>query len=146
MKIFNRQGRDILNVIVCVDDDYGMMFNNRRQSQDRKLREYICRLINKKKLWMNAYSAKQFAEYSDVNIVSDEDFLSKASEGEYCFVENEAIKQYEKKIESLIICRWNRSYPGDFFFDIPLENWKCTNTEEIKGTSHENITIEEYRR
>ena len=49
-------------LIVCVDDHNGMMFNHRRQSQDRVLRADILELTDGKKLWMNAYSRKQFAE------------------------------------------------------------------------------------
>ena len=43
-------------LIVCVDDHNGMMFNHRRQSQDRILRADILELTGGKKLWMNAYS------------------------------------------------------------------------------------------
>ena len=46
-------------LIVCVDDHNGMMFNHRRQSQDRVLRADILELTGGKKLWMNAYSRKQ---------------------------------------------------------------------------------------
>ena len=47
-------------VMVCVDDKNGMMFNKRRQSQDRVLRQHMLELAGDKKLWMNAYSRKQF--------------------------------------------------------------------------------------
>lgn len=43
-------------VMVCVDDKNGMMFNKRRQSQDRVLRQHMLELAGDKKLWMNAYS------------------------------------------------------------------------------------------
>ena len=49
-------------LIVCVDDHNGMMFNHRRQSQDRILRGDILELAEGKILWMDAYSKKQFVE------------------------------------------------------------------------------------
>ena len=47
-------------LIVCVDDNKGMMFNHRRQSQDRVLRRHILDRVGDAKLWMNGYSAKMF--------------------------------------------------------------------------------------
>ena len=51
-------------IIASVDDNMGMMFNHRRQSQDRVLREHILEATKDGKLWMNHYSAKQFSFYS----------------------------------------------------------------------------------
>ena len=75
-------------LIVCVDDHNGMMFNHRRQSQDRILRADILELTGGKKLWMNAYSKKQFAESDTARIRVNETFLDAAGDGEFCFVEN----------------------------------------------------------
>lgn len=47
-------------VIACLDDNGGMMFNHRRQSQDRVLRAHIAALVGDARLWMNHYSAQQF--------------------------------------------------------------------------------------
>lgn len=79
-------------VIVAVDDRNGMMFNRRRQSQDRVLREHILDMTVGKKLWMNHYTEKQFADsdnFAQINV--SDDFLNEAAPGEYCFVENEQI-------------------------------------------------------
>ena len=38
-------------IMVCVDDNNGMMFNKRRQSQDRVLRQRMLELAGEKKLW-----------------------------------------------------------------------------------------------
>ena len=44
-------------IVICVIDDHGgMLFNHRRQSQDRILRARILQRTKGKKLWMNAYS------------------------------------------------------------------------------------------
>lgn len=132
-------------IIVAVDDNNGMMFNKRRQSQDRILREKIIKMAKDSRLWMNSYTYKQFNDIPG-QITVDDDFLSKASVGEYCFVENAAIAPYEKQIEKIILFKWNRKYPSDFRFDIDLssQSWKLSETEDFVGSSHEKITKETY--
>lgn len=132
-------------VIVCIDDSFGMAFNNRRQSQDRKLREFLFALISGNKLWMNSYSAKQFSENAKQITVSDS-FLDEALTGEYCFVENQNIMPYEDKVERIILCKWNRQYPSDRFFDFPLTGWYHTTLADLSGSSHDKITVEEWRK
>ena len=78
-------------LIACIDDNKGMMFNHRRQSQDRVLRRHILDMVGDSNLWMNEYSVKMFEKDSEgqmqEHIQVDEDFLRKAAEDEYCFVE-----------------------------------------------------------
>lgn len=136
-------------LIAVVDDNYGMMFNKRRQSQDRILRERILELIIPGRcLWMNSYTKKQFTETIDrVQICVDDNFLEKAPSGDFCFVENESISFYEDKIEKIVLFHWNRKYPADFYFDISLDNkWKFIMSEEFTGYSHEKITMEVYEK
>lgn len=135
-----------MNIIICIDDNNGMMFNHRRQSQDKYLREHLLNMIGTSPLWMNAYSKKQFEE--DFYICVSENFLEAASEGEYCFVEDQDIIPYLEKIEKIILFRWNRSYPADVYFDASLLScgWILTEVEEFAGSSHEKITKEVYTR
>ena len=39
-------------VIACLDDNGGMMFNHRRQSQDRMLRAHIAALVGDAMSWI----------------------------------------------------------------------------------------------
>lgn len=136
-------------LIAAVDNNYGMMFHNRRQSQDRVLRERVLELIKDKCLWMNAYTEKQFTEAaSTVRICIDDDFLERAPFGDYCFVENNNISPYESKIEKIVLFKWNKTYPADFYFDINLnENgWKLISSDEFPGYSHDKITLEVYEK
>lgn len=68
-------------LIVCIDDNKGMMFNHRRQSQDRVLRRHILDMVGNGKLWMNEYSGKMFAKDSEEllhgPVQTDEDFLKR---------------------------------------------------------------------
>ena len=156
-------------IVVATDDQGGMMFNKRRQSQDRVLREHILDLAKDNRLWMNAYTGRQFADKGNqeqspagtdsenraespidsenqVEILVDDAFLEKAGTGEYCFVENLPSAPYESRIEKIVLFKWNRAYPGDFFFDMVLSTWKRIETEDFAGASHEKITQEVYVR
>lgn len=135
-------------IIACLDDANGMMFNNRRQSKDRILRDHILREVGTSNLWMNEYTKKQFDDGNGSNLMVDNQFLEKAVEGDFCFIENVDIMPYAEKIEKVMLFKWNRSYPGDFFF--PMEflssHFVMTSTEDFAGYSHEKITKEVYER
>jgi hypothetical protein len=133
-------------VIVCVDDKNGMMFNKRRQSKDRVLIDNMIQEIGDAPLWINEYSSKQFVEITKENLIVCEEFLDLAREGEYCFVENLSLLNYEKQIEQVVLYHWNRNYPADFYFDLDLTDWKIIGQEEFAGSSHEKITRKVYRR
>ena len=96
------------------------MFNHRRQSQDRVLRAHIAALVGDDRLWMNHYSAQQFDTESIQHLNVDDAFLQEAVQGDYCFVEDTALKPYERWIEKIIVFRWNRAYPADQSFDLDL--------------------------
>lgn len=143
-------------IIAVVDDDFGMTFNNRRQSMDIELRRKVYGLAFGSLLFMNGYSYKQYREdensnidadmidYFKSNIIVSEDFLAEAGTGAYCFVENNSVMPYSDKIEKMIIFRWNKKYPSDTRLDyIPKDNgMTMIETLDFAGKSHEKITME----
>ena len=130
-------------IIICLDDNNGLAFNHRRQSQDRIVAEDIRKTVGEKKLWITDYSRKLFQAVSNLEI--SENPKEKAKEGEYVFQELETLDTGDERIEQFIIYRWNRVYPADVSVDIGAE-WKLTETEEFSGFSHEKITKEIYCR
>lgn len=141
--------------IVCLDKNNGMMFNNRRQSRDRYVIEDILKNCHNKKLWMNKYSAEMFDEYLiesgeegiiKYNILVDEEFILKASDEDYCFIEDLEINDYNIIVSEIIIYRWDKKYPADMQFDMKFEGYICKHSEEIKGFSHDKIIKEIYIR
>lgn len=132
-------------LIACIDDKGGMLFNRRRQSQDRVLRADLLAEAGGRVLWMNAYSAGQFDPPPD-SLRIDEDFPRRAGPGELCFFENLDPAPWLAEAEGLILYRWNRRYPADRFFPLPLTGWRLTRTGEFPGSSHEKITKEIYSR
>ena len=82
-----------------------------------------------------------------MGIVVSENFLGEAKEGEFCFVEDADVGEYLQRIEAVILYRWNRRYPADVYFTLDLnEKWMLERTEEFKGSSHERITKEVYKK
>ena len=158
-------------VIVCIDDEFGMLFNKRRQSRDCVLTEDILKTVGDKRLLIDKFSKTlflhdsahvdgtaqtdgsfsgddmPFGESVYKNLVVSEDLLSDADDGDFCFVEDKEIKPYIQKIEQFIIYKWNRSYPSDFKLDVSLlEGFHLKSTTDFKGNSHEKITKEVYVR
>ena len=133
-------------LIACVDVNNGMLFNNRRQSRDKVLMEHIIELIFNKRLWINNFSKDIFENYKLDNLIIDDDFSNKIEKEDFCFVENISIKELEDKIEKVVLYNWNRNYPADVYFDLPLEKWICESEKEFTGNSHDKITEKIYKR
>ena len=131
--------------VVCVDDRGGMLFNRRRQSQDRVLRGDLLALAAGRPVWMNGYSLGQFGpEPGDLRTA--EDCLDRAGKGELCFVETMDPAPWLERMEGLVLYRWNRRYPADLYCTLPLEDFVLEERREFAGSSHECITREVYRR
>lgn len=130
-----------MKVIICIDNNMGMLFNNRRQSSDKLLIRHILTLTGKSRLFINSFSEDiikgDFA-------ICDDNFLINCPKGDYCFVENADISPYEEKISGLILCCWNRTYPADFYLKTDLSKWRLISEQDIAGYSHKKITIKTY--
>lgn len=116
----------------------------KRQSQDSVLRSKILEIASGAKLWVSEYTASQFETQEALTI--DNDYISKAASDDYCFVEDMG---YDiDNTDEVILCHWNRSYPGEVYFETDLKaiGFKKVNTEDIVGSSHKKITLETYRR
>ena len=133
-----------MKLIFCIDDKKGLMFFGKRQSQDSVLREWIINHTTGSNLWMSNYSAKQFKDLT--GYIADDEYQTKAIVGDYCFVED---KGYSLEgVCEIILCHWNRKYQADKVFDIDLKanGFRKVDSEDIKGSSHDKITIETYRK
>ena len=137
-----------MKLIVCIDDNNGLVFNNRRQSMDVLLRRDIYEMTGESSLWMNYYSYTQFEQDGKCNIKVDDNFLDKAGEDDYCFIENNGITEYVPEVTQIIIYKWNRTYPYDTVLDfLPWDNgWSLAKQKEFMGNSHDKITKEAYER
>lgn len=126
-----------MTLIFCIDDGGGMLFGGKRQSRDRVLNQYLLSRIGDAPLWVTPYSASLFPAGRSMENCGGEGYAL-IEDGPYDLTQ----------AEEVILCRWNRRYPGDVFFDEPTLKayFKKIATEELEGSSHKKITIETYRR
>ncbi len=132
-----------MKIIICLDDNGGMLFNNRRQSRDKEVLQDIINNLNGNKLYISPFSEKLFGDYTDCVIV-DEEFLADCCENKICFVENENLKNVSY-INEITVYKWNRAYPADFKCDIDFSLYEPIEATDFKGFSHEKITKQTYR-
>ncbi len=130
-----------MKLIFCVEKSKGIMFFGKRVSKDSVLNKRLLEIIGTDKLWVSEYSSSLFE-----NATVDNDYVAKAAEGDYCFVEDRGYSL--ESTNEIILCHWNRKYPADKFFDIDLaaSGFKRVSHENIVGSSHDKITIEIYKR
>ena len=129
-----------MKIIICLDDNGGMLFNNRRQSRDRVVCEDVVKNLNGEKLFISPFSQILFESYKN-DVLACEDFLTK---GRVCFVENQVLSLCNA--DEVTVYRWNRVYPADFYCDIDFSKYSLTEQAELEGFSHEKITKEIYKR
>ncbi len=134
-----------MNVIVCVDDNKGMLFNKRRQSRDKAVIDKIINITKNNVLLITDFSQNLFGNTAAKVKIYDNP-LVEAETDDYCFIENLAIKDYANKINKLYVFKWNRKYPHDSLLDIDLSKYRLLSSEDFTGNSHDNITLEVYIR
>ena len=147
------QNGECMKVIMCLDNNNGMMFNNRRTSRDREVIKDIVYNYKNEKISISVYSKELFEDYlkdngleslEDNNIIVDDDYISKINDNDYCFIEEMSIIDYNIKLEQIVVYRWDRIYPADTYCQIDFDDYVLKGKEEIKGYSHEKISKEIY--
>ena len=129
-----------MKVFVCVDEKFGISFNNRRQSRDSVIALKIIEMSEGRSLYMNEYSSKLFSGFRDIAV--DNDFLNKAKENDCCFVELNSLSDCNDKIDTIILFKWNKVYPSDMKLEVDFSNRKLETSFDFVGTSHDKITCE----
>ena len=71
--------------------------------------------------------------------------VKKVPKDGYFFAEDCSVAALLPHAETLILYKWNREYPGDFFIDVELSKMKPASVAEFAGKSHEKITEEIYK-
>lgn len=132
-----------MKLIICIDENNGMLFNQRRQSRDKELIKHIKNLVWGKRLWINSFSEKLFEGICEYSLINN---FFEIGKDDYCFIENFDPKMLEEQIDELILYNWNRSYPADTYFNICLDSWRLVYEQELIGSSHERITERIYQK
>ena len=136
---------DIMVLIVCVDDNNGLMFNKRRLSSDRAVLLDILELLGADSIAMTHYSASLFQGFES-KIVTSEDFLDLKCN--FVFAECGDFLKIAHDVDMLILYKWNRKYPSDqkFPLDVFTSAMTLKSTNDFVGNSHPCVTREVYVR
>ena len=136
-----------MKIIACLCNKGGLLFNHRRQSRDRVLIQNLSEYIGDGAVFINDFSSSLFlnTEMSAIEVSSP---LEAAGEDDFVFVENLSLSGHESKINEMVIYKWNRDYPADFRLDVSPHDLglSLVETSEFKGSSHDRITREIYRK
>lgn len=132
-----------MKVIACIDDNGGILFNNRRVSRDKLVIENILDYIKPNILYITDFSTNLFADHMDSNKIKIIEEIDYGSD-DYYFIENISLNDYCKYIDEIVIYKWNRVYPSDFKFNIDLNCYNKIKELEFVGNSHDLITREIY--
>ncbi len=136
-----------MRIIICLDDNNGMLFNNRRQSRDRVLLDDIFHDLKGERLCVFPFSQKLFADKEDkIKLVESLDEALRYEEKPTVFVENISVNEAVEKSSELIVYRWNRVYPADFYCDVDFKKFNLQEEREFSGSSHEKITKAVYKK
>lgn len=133
-----------MTLVVCLDDQQGMMFNRRRQSRDRVLIAELMAFAGERRLFVSPYSAPLFPTDAP-NLTVAEDPCAAAGEHDLAFVEDTDPLSHGDRITELLIYRWNRIYPADRIFQGVPRGFRLTETTEFVGSSHDKITKEVWK-
>lgn len=130
-----------MKIILCLDDNNGMLFNNRRQSRDSVVVEDVLNNLNGEKLNVFTFSSALFSSYEDKT-----NQVEAITESGTYFVENVDVTPFIREIDELIVYRWNRVYPADFSCEIDFSAFTIKCQTEFVGSSHDKITKVVYGR
>lgn len=125
-----------MNLIVCIANNNGIMFNKRRVSKDALLIERLKGITKENKIYVSEYSKTLFDGFDNL-VLSIENLTN----NDFYFLEDE---DYNGNIDKIIIYKWNRDYPADKYFDIDLSSYELISTQDFQGLSHDLITEEIY--
>ncbi len=140
-----RQGC-ILNLIVCMDEQNGIMFNKRRQSRDSAVCRDVLDMIEAASLYTDRYSYRLFEEFGDGRVICCREPALSAGRGDYCFAEDMDMTAAASKADKVIVYCWNKTYPADRYFDVDTERFELVTQTEFEGSSHKKITKKVYVR
>ena len=127
-----------MRVFHCVDQNNGLLFNERRPSRDREVVADIERTLQGEPIAMREYSAKLFEGMDNVQVTDDFQGC------ENVFLEADDLANLD--FNTLVVYRWDKVYPADVTLSYDLKSLKLDDVSVIKGYSHDEIVKEVYTR
>ena len=128
-----------MKLVVCLDENKGIRFFGKRQSQDELQRKNLFELIGNAKLFLTKYSYDLYTDFEFNFEIIDEN--TEIVEDAVFLYEGEFLERFLPYVDEIIVYFWNRDYPFDETFEEFLnDDWKAREIFEFKGKSHEKIT------
>ena len=129
-----------MNLIFCLDDKNGILFNHRRQSRDRVMLENAIALAGGE-LFVTPFSEKIMKSYSLPHTVTED--LTALGKEDWLFYEEGDPSFLFPLCQRIVIYRWNEVYPSDVRVSLASlcggeADW------EFEGSSHKKITRHPY--
>ena len=133
-----------MKLIVCVDNQGGVLFNRRRVSSDCYVISDMMEYVGGSRLFVSEYSMKLFPAAEKISIMGD---VSDAGADDYVFLEDAISQSMLKQVREVVVYHWNRLYPSDVRFSLEeiRKLGELKSVVEFKGNSHEKITREVYK-
>lgn len=139
-----RKDSDFMRAAFCIDDMGGILFGGRRVSADSAVFDDLKTLYTKK-LYVTPFSVGLMQRYG-IEYVSADNIFDAAEDDDMIFAENISLATHLKDLSEIIVYRWNRRYPSDFKTDIDFSALILTDSRDFKGTSHDKITRNIYKK
>lgn len=133
-----------MTLILCIDNNFGLMFNKRRQSRDRAVLEDIKNSFAGEKIFISPYSEKLLNE-AGIDYTLCDNFETQDG---ICFIEDKYNSALLAVANEVILYHWGKVYPADVKFDFQLlaADFTLAESTVFKGTSHNEIKKERYTR
>lgn len=131
-----------MTLVVCIDRNGTVLFNNRRVSSDKVVIEDILSMLGRdEELIILPYSVQLFP--ADKTRVVPTLTEAKVEEGIF-FAECVGLAQLQDWVDKVVIYDWNRVYPKGDSFDFNLDDFHLVGEVDLVGKSHEKISRRVY--
>lgn len=129
--------------IFTLDDTNATQFCGKRQSKDRVVAKDILEFIDSGPIYIKEKTASFFKDEANFIFVNN---FENVPEDAICFAEEVISKELLDKAEFIVVYRWNRQYPSLVKDRLNLTDYTKEIIKEFKGSSHDKITVEIYKK
>ena len=131
-----------MTLIFTLDNKNGTRCMGKRQSKDVVVADRIVMQAENLPLRMKHKSLK-FFPCVPAHVRFLESF-EELEENDICFAEEVVPSDVMARADRVIVFRWNRDYPSHVDDRVSLDGFVKQSTEDFRGHSHDNITMEVY--
>lgn len=135
-----------IKIAIFTDNRGGMLFNHRRQVRDTEVIADLVKYFGKGDIYVDSFSAKQFAEYENVHVC--ENPVLECEEGGLCVIECPEKLVSLEKASTFIIYNWCIKYPADEYFTLDLAElgFKRISKKKFATLIHPKVTCDVYKK